>query len=487
LNRPKTTRNFLSLLLLLSGVWTAPGAGIGQTLPPQPHRDGSGDITMALVGDIIVNQRLSAFSEPEFLAVRDLIRGATVAFGNQENLYHEYGEDIIPQAQSGGAWQAAHPRIARELAWMGFDIVSLANNHTMDYGEGGLRATMRALEDAGIAHAGAGENLGLARAPAYVETPGGRVALVAVASTFAEHMRAGHQTREHRGRPGLSPLRYHTVRTVPRRHFEALRELHAEGVLPGREEGDHLTVLGATFRSGAEQRVVTTPHPEDLEEVLEQVRAARRQANWVIVSSHTHEREGDDRHRPPGFYMEFARAAIDAGADVVVTHGPHVLRGIEIYRGRPIFYSLADFVFQSATLGFQPADAYPTWGLDPFQATAADYHDARRDLRDGGWEADPVFWQSVLAVPEFRGGALSEVRLYPLTGGYGLERPQQGRYLLARGELGREILEHLRELSEPFGTRIEIEDGVGVIRASGAAEDPSQGGSEHRDRRRTRR
>ncbi len=427
------------------------GFGLNQEAQAQ-HRDGDGSITMAMVGDLIITRALSVYDEPEFLALRDLIHSATVAFGNMEMLLHEYEDDVIPAAQSGGTYMVAHPDMAHELRWMGFDMLSMANNHTMDFSVGGLRATWRALEAAGIRHAGSGENLARARAPAYMETPRGRVALISVSSSFPEHMRAGHQRPDMRGRPGLSPIRFETTRFVPEDVYATLQELR-------REVGG----IDGSFEAGDGYRVITTPHSGDLEDVLAAIRDARRQANWVVVAGHTHQGDGD-RYVPAQALVTFARLAIEAGADAFYGHGPHVLRGIEIHQGKPIFYSLGDFLFQNETTLLQPWDNYDRQGLG-FDALPADFFDARiNSSPTGSWPGEAFWWDSALALTEFRDGRLAEIRLIPVVLGYGLHRAQRGRPVKASGEDADRILTLLQTLSEPFGTNIEIVDGEGRIR-----------------------
>lgn len=428
----------------------------------QEFADAGGDITMALAGDAIITRAMSPFSEPEFLELVERIREATVGFVNLEVLFHDYGPEIIPAAASGGTYMAARPELARELAWMGFDMVSRANNHTMDYGIGGMRATTAAVEAAGLAHAGAGENLALSRAPAYVETPGGRVALISVASTFDDAMRAGAQRKDLRGRPGLSPVRYERTYVLDPPGFRALRALAASMGRDLAPDADTVRLLRQTFVAGEESGVRTSPHAGDLAEIEAVIRDAKRQANWVIVSSHSHEGAAS-RAEPAEFLVTFARATIDAGADVFVGHGPHVLRGIEIHNGRPIFYSLGDFIFQNETVELQPADNYEPYDL-PAGALPSDFYDTREARSDGGFPADPAYWEAVVAVPVFRDGALHEVRLHPITLGHGLPRPQRGRPVLAEGARARSILERLARLSTPFGTPIEVRGGVGIVR-----------------------
>src|SRR5687768_9769191 len=163
-------------------------------------------MSMALTGDAIITQRLRPYREPEFLQLIELIRGADVAFTNVEMLFHDY--EGHPMASSGGTYMRAEPELAKELTWAGFDIGGLANNHTGDFGVESLYATTRALDAAGLVHAGTGENLQQAREARYTDTAKGRVALISCSSTFTPHSVAGVQRADMRGRPGLNPLRF---------------------------------------------------------------------------------------------------------------------------------------------------------------------------------------------------------------------------------------------------------------------------------------
>ncbi len=434
-----------------------PGASAGQDT--HPHGDVGGETTFALAGDAIITRKLSVFEEPEFLALRELIQGASAGFVNLEILFHNFEPDVIPASQSGGTYMQADPTIAEELVWMGFDMVSMANNHTGDYGVGGLRRTTQAVEAAGLMHAGTGENLAEARAPGYLETPDGRVALISAASTFPDGSRAGHQRKDVRGRPGLSPIRYSRTYEITREQIEALRDFQ-EGMGRNRGAGDRIRMFSQTFELGDEYRSVTAVNEGDLAEIVASVEEAKRQANFVIFSSHSHE-GGRTNNYPADFIIEVAHAVIDAGADIFLAHGPHVLRGIEIYKGKPIFYSLGDFLFQNETVPRQPADNYESYRLGP-EAVAPDFFDARQ--RTGGFPSRPQIWEAFVAMVRFQNGELAGIELHPITLGHGLDRPQRGRPLLARGDLARKIIDETREYSEPWGTEISFENGIGVVR-----------------------
>ena len=150
--------------------------------------------------------------------------------------------------------------------------------------------------------------------------------------------------------------------------------------------------------------------------------------------------------------MTFAHAAIDAGADIWLGHGPHVLRGIEIYNDKPIFYSLSNFIFQNETVRFLPGEFYEQVDLPP-DANTADAFDARNERSaGGGFSGRADYWESIIAEPVFVDGDLAEIRIHPIELGFGKTRPQRGRPRLADRETGRRIIEKLAELSEPFGT-----------------------------------
>jgi poly-gamma-glutamate capsule biosynthesis protein CapA/YwtB (metallophosphatase superfamily) len=428
---------------------------------PQPYRDALGNMTFALGGDAIITRKLSVYSEPEFLEIRDLMRSATAAFVNAEMLFLNYDEPgVIPASQSGGTYMRAQPELADELVWMGVDLVSTANNHSLDYSFGGLQANTRWLAKAGLVAAGTGENLAEARAPHYLETAGGRVALIAVSSTFADFNPASPQRQDMRGRPGLNPLRVQTTYIVPADRFEQLLQMRSGLGQRTRSGAEEIRLGGATFRKGDAYKVTNVIDTMDLNEITAEVRDAKRQADWVIVSSHTHQGGATTED----FLIQFAHAAIDAGADIFVAHGPHVLRGIEIYKGKPIFYSLANFIMENETIELQPWENYASVGLGN-EALPGEFYDARnKQSPTGGFPAGEAFWESVVAVPQFQGGRLSRIDLHPITLGFGLDRAVRGRPMAAKGELARKIITRLQELSKPFGTTITFENGLGLIR-----------------------
>ena len=425
---------------------------------------GSGNFRFALAGDSIIDRRISVYDEPAFLQMFDRIRSADAAFTNFEMLVHDFQYPGAPV--SGGTYMGAPAWVLDELKWAGFRLFGAANNHSFDFGTEGMLSNLRHLRQAGVAYAGIGENLARARAPGYLDTRKGRVALIACASTFSILSAAGTQRPDLPGRPGLNPLHFKTTYTVEPSTLASLRALARAG--SGGEGGapaaaDELRFLGATFRAGDKPGITTEPDPRDLKEITAEIRDARRQADWVMVSIHAHEGAPGDREVPAQFLVAFAHAAIDAGADLFVGHGPHVLRGVEIYKGKPIFYSVANFIFQNETIAFQPQENYDAVNL-PLTANPADYFDKRSANDTRSFPADQKIWESVLAEATFNSKReLQEIELYPITLGFHESRTLRGRPMPATGELATSIIDRVARLSKAMGTTVTWQDGKGVI------------------------
>jgi hypothetical protein len=189
----------------------------------------------------------------------------------------------------------------------------------------------------------------------------------------------------------------------------------------------------------------------------------------VLVHLHQ-ETEG---HYPTQHVTDLAHALVDAGADVVIGDGPHLLQGIEIYKGCPIFYSLGNFFYQSETIKIFPPDMYLRNGLgiDALPQKAIEYRDAvrsgrvRKDnirpLRDGSEYGE--WHEALLGSLVYEDGVLSELRLHPLWHHHE-KRSQRGLPRLASREIADRILAKMAEYSRGFGTEISNVDGIGVIR-----------------------
>jgi poly-gamma-glutamate capsule biosynthesis protein CapA/YwtB (metallophosphatase superfamily) len=450
------------------------------------YASASGSIRMALMGDIMLSRRLTPYTEPDYVALVQRIRSCDLAFANLETVVREKHEGAPNFTQ--GTPMTTNPTLLADLAWLGLDLVACANNHVTDYGVEGVRACIRHLRLAGLPFAGIGENLAEARSPAYADTPAGRVGMTAVTSFFRPWNRAADQRPDAGGRPGVSPLGFSRHYTVDAETFAALStasdklgltqerlrqrgHFYSAQEAPSDEAG-RLNFLGEQFTRGSTFALSTVVDPGDAAETLRWIREAKRQADWVIFSFHVHEfgsaggreaRNDAELDAPADFAIDFARAAIEAGADVVAGHGHHLTLGIEIHKGCPIFYSLGNFIFQNDSVTTFPAEAYQRFGLD-HSATPTDFLDARTDGEKRGFPVLRDYWESVLAECTFEGGALAAVTLHPLDLGFGRPRGQRGRPMPARGDVARHVLDRVARLSRQFGTRIDVEDGQAMIR-----------------------
>lgn len=460
-------RSHAVLNLLIACALASPASSLAQ------HLTADEEFTMALTGDSIITRRLSVYQEPEFLQMIELLRSADVAFTNLEMLFHDY--EPYPMAESGGTWMRADPALAKDLAWAGIDMVSRANNHTGDYGALGMQLTTKYVAETGIVQAGVGLSLAEAREAKFLETSKARIALISISSTFAKHARAGRSRDDMPPRPGLNPLRYKTTYVMPEPDYEQLRQTgesldqftDQDGEPRGTDEDKpgEMEIFGRNFAIGDQPVIRMEANKDDVQEITAVVNNASRLADFTIVTIHAHEHAGR-RQLPPEFLLVFARAMIEAGADVFVTHGPHVLRGIEIYHGKPIFYSMGNFIFQNETLLRLPSDNYEEYDLDD-GAHVADFNGARYENDTTGFPTLVENWESVIAEPTFRGGELSELKLYPISLGYGAPPQVRGRPLLAKRELGEKIIGDLQRLSEPYGTEIEFRRGIGIVKLTG--------------------
>ena len=309
-------------------------------------------LTVAAGGDVLGDRGVGQFmddrgGEAVFAKIAPFLRTASVAFVNLEGPISDKG--------TRASWKEytfrARPALTRGLASAGIDVVSLANNHSVDYGPAALIETIARLDDAGVSHAGAGADAAAASAPALLITPAGIVAVLA----FTD-------------------------------------------IIPG------------GFAATADAPGVNATEP-NRKKILAAVAAAKRKADFVIVSFHW-----GTEYKPQagGEQRELAHQVVDAGADLVIGHHPHVIQGLELYRNRVIAYSLGDFVW------------------DHYSRETGETFVLRVTLRPRGQpsvEAVPVYLDGTSGVPGPVTGAEADViltRLAKLSADLGLQLTLSG-------------------------------------------------------------
>ncbi len=346
----------------------------GETAAAEPLR-------VVLTGQALIKHDLREAAAEKFAATRALLAAgaADVVFTNLE-VAIDNGRG--KPTRTNQFFHATKPAVLDALQGWGFNLLALSNNHAFDLGPEGVLGTIDAVKARGFVHAGTGATLAAASAPAILTTKRGRVALVSFGSGKLGEGAAATATRA-----GLNEVR------LDEKSREIVRE--------------------------------------DAERVFAALRAAAAAAEVVIAYQHDHYWEPDNRVTP-AWKRPFAKACIDAGATVFISHGAPLLHGIELHRGRPIFYDLGGLVFHTVTA--------PGYYL-------------------------PEVWEGAIARAEFSGGRVTALTLHPIAlneKGAG-EPPDPGFYRTrgapapATGAQARAILERVARLSAAFGTKLAVE------------------------------
>ncbi|MBQ3492410.1 MAG: CapA family protein [Oscillospiraceae bacterium] len=426
--------------------------------------------TFIAAGDAFATKRLPKGGYEGFDEIQACVKAHDVAFLNLESTFHD--REGIPAAISGGTWAMSDPRILDDMKEYGFNLFNTANNHSCDYSQSGVLATIKHLQDRDMIFAGTGKDLGDASKACYIETKHARVAMLACNSSGNDSARAGAQTEDLPGRPGANPMRCLKRFHVDQKHFDMVKELAEVTMINASAERSIELGYSAPYPEGQfpfggsrfilddHNWVETVPHKGDMERMIARIKEAKKQADIVLVSIHSHYYDERQTNIPSRFIETFARNCIDAGADVIIGHGPHELQGIEKYKDGLIFYSIGNYIFETETVEYQPWDAYVNKGYSP-DMKVGEYMDLRSKNGTAGYGVLPEIWNSVMAAWTVEDGKITEVQLYPVTLNMEKTRSQKGRPVMNKSE---ETLKYLAELSQPYGTKIEIKDGVGYIR-----------------------
>lgn len=426
--------------------------------------------TVSSVGDVMIKRTGASLEAPEFQSIVRILRDADIAFGNMEgNLADIKQFDGPLRGMMGGR------DVAPSLKMMGFDLMNRANNHVFDSDKEGMFSTIEQLDRAGIVHAGTGKNLEDARAPAYFDSPKGRVALVGMHTPNGANpaSNASYQVGNIGGRPGINALNYTVFYHVTAEQLAAIKSIRRATYTPpagttnvstlpdpASEPADRVQFLGVWYKVGAPGTRSFEMNAADLRDIMRSIRNGKYLSEFLIATCHCHQgpitgQQWLFEDQTPEFMMDLARQAIDNGADMFVGHGPHVLRGIQIYKGKPIFYGMGEFYYQ-----WQHMDASLMSGSWQAQDMPADSDVASRV--SATWR--PINFESLVAESRFDKGKLVEVRLHPTSGAWDGPVSLLGVPRLAASAQAQKILTRVQALSKPFGTTIAIENNVGVIR-----------------------
>ena len=443
------------------------------------------ELKVTVMGEIMITRKISVYKEPQFLELIKLVRGSDVAFVNLEGLPGNFKGYVY--ANFDALPFSSESFIAEELKWAGFNLVSIANNHSLDCGPENMFSAMEALDKAGLTYAGAGKDLDWARMPGYLETEKGLVALIASVTGeqgvtyYQQHTRASKPGGGYIGRPGVNGIRHDTYYSVDPETFEELKKLKKKFTkylgkeekleiqrIPSDDEKEELLLLGNRFVLGDKISIHWLVDKSDIEANIKSVSDMYKRADWVLMSNHSHERipYSEVGALPPEHIVKYAHDCIDAGADAYLGHGDHSGEGIEIYKDKPIFYSLANPIYTTKSLRRIPPEKCEMQGLSS-DATPAEFFQTYDNYNPRSYSN---WLETLLAVFTLEGEKgcrkLTELKLYPIEAGADKTRSQFGvRPVLVKDEsLARKIVDRYNKLSTPFGTEIEFKDGIGVVK-----------------------
>jgi poly-gamma-glutamate capsule biosynthesis protein CapA/YwtB (metallophosphatase superfamily) len=368
-----------------------------------------GQLTVTLTGQSMIRSDVRSTAPAAVPVISGLIDGSDVVFTNFEGTIAEPGQPNATTPAQGPQFLAP-PGTMDALKALGFNLIDTSNNHSSDLMVPGFLNTLKEADRVGLVHAGTGKTLAEATAPAYLKTAHGTVALVAMASGSVHEGAMATATQ-----PGVDELR-----------------LSPDNV----------------------------PNPEDTRRILASIHEASTRADLVIVYEHNHAfdkpfgemyTEGmPERMRPSPWLIKWVHQEIDAGADLVVMHGAPNLHGIEIYKGKVIFYDLGNFIFNAPLT---------MWTLQ-----------------------EPMNWESVVPTLVYKGRDVQSITLKPIVMNFiGEGQPEahdpyvnnqfmdtRGLPAPAKGQQATDILQRVAELSQPFGTTLTITGGTAEVVVKGS-------------------
>ena len=418
--------------------------------------------TICSVGDAIL---LEGFLDGyDITPIKRILEKADVKLFNLENVLSDRA--IFASTYCGGTWLLAKENTLDDTLSFGFNGCSFANNHTMDFSYDGLFDTLTAAKRRGLPICGAGKDLAEASDFAVIETENGKCALISICATFNDAARAGQPSEDLLGRPGLNALRFSVEYRITPKHMKALKEISAGTHIDGRRNRSRMG--GYTpmppegcfgfgeynFKESEIEGKFSKVDAVDMARTENTIKKALEECENVVVSIHSHEIKHDSDDEPDDFLIEFCRKCIDAGASAVIGTGTHQLKAIEIYKERPIFYSLGNFIFQSDRVFCMPDDFREKYKL-PYGLTARQQIAERAKMGNGGLHSDVNNFRSLMPFMTFEDGKLLRLVLYPLR----LDM-HTGLPMLADEKETQTIFEYLCDRNKQFGTIIQKKDNI---------------------------
>ena len=432
-------------------------------------------IKVLATGDSLFCADFPAGYEKSRAALDAFIGDCDVRITNLETNLSDFGS--FANQYSGGTWLNTRKEVFGSLESFGFNFFGRANNHAMDYSYAGMLSTIDFLDEKGYAHAGTGRSLDEAEKPAILKTGDGKTAAIfAVDASMELPSMAGRASRVFGARPGVNYLRHETTYSVSDEELTELKKIAAHtGINVYRDAeiatGYALPDPEGTFVFGSASFTTDPKAPRsrcnrgDLARLCGNIERAKAENDLVFILVHCHDEEGPDETVPPDYLKEFCRAAIDAGVDAVFGGGVHVLRGMETYRGKPIFYSLGDFIYQGLLVEYLPPDFMEKYGLD-VNASAKEALWVRSRGGKVGLHTNEKNYLSVVPKLSFEDGKMTDLVMMPIRLAFQTgDEKTDGLPCFAVGEEGEKVFRKFAKLSGDLGTELVYENGF--IRVKG--------------------
>ena len=437
-----------------------------------------GSYVVAAVGDLLMQEPMGKMIDP---AIQKILRDADTTIGNKEGYVIDsrnwpYGHD--------NNW--GPKELAQDVADLGFDILAPGEG---DGGEEGMKSSALWYSKVGIPIAGQGPNLATARMPVFQQLAKGRVAVVGAfpvpdrGAGSNGRIAANRNGNNGMDRFGMNPLRltvWNVVTPQMLQQFKTMKEAIvarrfepdvARPIAVGAEPADRVTLF-------ADQRYMAGPKPGlyhyemnagDLEAQVLAIRNAKEYADFAMFTMHVHQNRSafqaySQDNYPADYMIELTHKLVDNGMDMYVGHGNHTMQGIEIYKGRPIFYNLGNF----SVMRFGADDTPNGTGMTTIE----------RSDEGEQWLQQYENLVAMVAQTKYQDGVLQEIRIHPVDLGVDRSKRPWSKMsipMTPSPELANRILSDIQKFSEPFGTKIAIENGVGVIRVPPTATVPIGG------------
>lgn len=371
----------------------------------------------------------------------------------------------------GGQWISSDIENLEYVKQFGFNLYGCANNHSMDYSFDGLRETMDALNKRSMTFAGIGQSLDKASSAGVIESNGIRISLISVTCTTIHNdaSRAGNGMGSIPPRGGVNYLRTKTYYNVTRNHMAVLKEIAKETYINGErnnarkigslppQEDDTFNFGGILFKEATEEGKVTKCDQRDLSRILTVVATERRKTDYVVVQIHSHQIKNDKYYEPDYYHEEFAHKCIDNGACAVIGGGTHQLKPVELYKGKPIFYSLGNFCFQDEKIRKMPYDFWDKYNYD-LKLPLDKCKQIKTKNGTIGLVTDKNNYVSFIPVMEFEGGVLKKLTLMPITLGFESDEAHKGLPVFANRSDTMAIYNKIKNISKVYGTQFTIAD-----------------------------